>query len=248
MFRCAIAAYLGLMAATAQAQQPYYEAMVAMRSSFGFQAALDAANGQLSKDPKDATAAGVRALVYANAVDFLGMPGSQAHESKQEALALALELSEANPWTRAAYGLIHMFDEPERSERELVTCIEADPAFLECYNLYGDLLRKTERPAIAGEVYRHALDRWPRDGELLVSYALLLQQSGQVEAALVVLKDLTREQPGFARGHWHLASMLYESGGDRAIALQEAQSALRIDPLIWNGKKLLELLGDAPLR
>jgi predicted Zn-dependent protease len=130
------------------------------------------------------------------------------------------------------------------AERQLVTCIEAEPGFLECHNLYGDMLRKTKRLESAGEIYRRALDRWPRDGELLVSYAVLLQQRGQVEGALSMLKDLTREQPDFARGHWHLACMLYESGGDRAIALREAHSALRLDPYIWNGRKLLEMLGE----
>src|SRR5262245_18276204 len=91
-------------------------------------------------------------------------------------------------------------------------------------------------------MYGRALDRWPNDGELLVSQALVLQESGQLEAGLEVLRDLTHEQPGFARGHWHLAGMLYESGGDRTLALDEAQTALRLDPLIWNGKKHLESL------
>jgi tetratricopeptide (TPR) repeat protein len=243
--RLAIAAYMAVVAAPVPAQRADFEAMISLRSSSGFKAALEAANAQLSVDPKDAAAAGVRALVYANAVDFLGMPNAQARDSKQKALASARALSESNPWTRAAYGLIHMFDDPAGAERELVTCIEAEPNFLECYNLYGDMLRKSERPEKAKEVYQRALDRWPRDGELLVSYALLLQQSGQVEAAIKVLEDLAREQPGFARGHWHLAGMLYESGGDRPTALREAQSALRLDPLIWNGKKLLETLDDA---
>lgn len=245
MYRLVIAACTAAIATSAQAQHPDYEAMVALRSSSGFQAALKAANAQLLLNPKDATAAGVRALVYANAVDFLGMPNSEAREAKKKALANARELSESNPWTRASYGLIHMFDDPKEAERELMTCIEQEPNFLECYNLYGDMLRKTGRPERAGEIYRRALDRWPKDGELLVSYAFFLQQSGQVDAALKMLENLTHEQPDFARGHWHLAGMLHESGGDRAIALQEAQTALRLDPNIWNGRKLLEMLSDA---
>jgi len=240
-----IAACLVVMAAPAQARGTDYEVMVALRSSSGFKSALETANAQLSRNPKDETAAGVRALVYANAVDFLGMSNAQAREGKQTALASALKLSESNPWTRAAYGLIHMFDDPAGAEQALVSCIEADPGFLECYNVYGDLLRKTERPEKAGDVYRRALHRWLRDGELLVSNALLLQQVGQVDAALKVLEELTREQPDFARGHWHLAGMLYETGGDRARALREAQLALSLDPMIWNGKEFLEILKDA---
>jgi hypothetical protein len=39
--------------------------------------------------------------------------------------------------------------------------------------------------------------------------------------------------------------MLYETGGDRARALDEAKHALALDPLIWNGEKLLEKLNSA---
>jgi hypothetical protein len=105
------AAFITAVAASAHAQHPDYEAMVAQRSSSGFQAALKGANAQLSLDPKDATAAGARTLVYANAVDFLGIPNAQARQEKQNALASARELSDSNPWARAAYGLIHMFDD-----------------------------------------------------------------------------------------------------------------------------------------
>src|SRR5262245_44975546 len=83
MYRFAIPTCAAVIATSVQAQHPDYEAMIALRSSFGFQAALKAANAQLSPNPKDATAAGVRALVYANAVDFLGMPSTQAREAKQ---------------------------------------------------------------------------------------------------------------------------------------------------------------------
>lgn len=233
------------MSAPTLARRPDYEALFALRSSSGFKTALDAANAQLARNPKDATAAGVRALIYANGVDFLAMSNAQAREGKQKGLASARALSESGPWTRAAYGLIHMFDDPAAAEHELVSCIDEQPGFLECYNLYGDMLRKTGRPERAGEIYRRALARWPKDGELLIGNALVLQQVGQFDAALEALERLTHEQPAFARGHWHLAVMLHESGVNRATALREAQSALKLDPLIWNGRKLLEMLGDA---
>jgi len=230
----------------AEAQQPRYEEMIALRSSFGFRAALEAADARLAVDATDATAAGVRALVYANGSDFLGMAPAESHQGKEAALARALQLAPTNPWTRAAYGLIHQVDDVVGAERELSRCIAEFPSFLECYNLYGDLLRKTKRQEEAAVIYLRGLKRWPTDGELLVSFALHLQETNRVEQAIKVLKDLTRDQPQFARGHWHLASLLYESGGDRARAMVEAQRALELDPLIWNGQKLLELLGAGP--
>jgi len=246
MLRLLIVASVLLSTSAVCAQEAPYEEMFALRSSFGFRGALETANARISADPQDGTAAGVRALVYGNAVDFLAMAPAEVRMAKREALARALELAPKSPWTRAAYGLIHLLDDASGAERELVTCIDEYPAFLECHNLYGDLLRKTQRAELAGAVYRRALEHWPADGELLVSYALFLQETGQVDQGLTVLKDLVRRQPRFPRGHWHLAVMLYESGGDRAIAMHETQRALELDPLIWNGKKLLETLNRAP--
>jgi tetratricopeptide (TPR) repeat protein len=228
------------------AQEPEYESLLALRSSVGFRQALEAADAQLARSPRNGGAAGVRALVYANAVDFLAMNPAEVRSKKYAALARATELARDNPWTRAAYGLIHSTDDRLAAERELATCVGEYPDFIECYNLYGDLLRKTGREEQAGDVYRQAMQRWPRDGELIVSYALLLQGTGKADQAVALLEKLILEQPGFARGHWHLAVMRYESGGDRASALREANRALELDPLIWNGKKFLDILGGVP--
>ena len=228
------------------AQEPDYAAMFAARSSVGFRDALETADARLLENGNDGTAAGVRALVYGNAVDYLAMDPSEARETKLAALEQAIQLAPENPWTRAAYGLIHFTDDPLAAERELATCIDEHPDFIECYNLYGDHLRKTKRMERAGNVYLQALQRWPNDGELLVSYALLLQEMGKEAQALSVLEELTRSQPRFARGHWHLAVMVYESSRDGAVALREAKLALELDPLIWNGRRFLEMLSDVP--
>jgi len=235
-----------LLGASAGAQEPEYEALIALRSSAGFQAALQTAEARLSANARDGDAAGVRALVYANAVDYLAMDPAEAREKKLAALADAVRLAPDNPWTRAAYGLIHLSDDAASAERELAACVEEQPDFIECHNLYGDHLRKTGRTEMARNVYQDAMLRWPRDGELVVSYALLWQETREVPRALRLLEELTRRQPSFARGHWHLAVMLYETGGDRSRALREAMLALELDPLIWNGEKLLEMLGDGP--
>lgn len=246
LVRCLSALALAISPALcAGAAEPDYEALIALRSSSGFRAALEAADARLKVDADDPHAAGVRALVYANAVDYLGFLPADARRAKETAMATAQRLAPANPWTRAAFGLIHQADDAVGAERELEGCIDASPDFLECYNLYGDLLRKTERADQAGGIYERALQRWPTDGELLISHALNLQATGHTGQAVEVLERLVREQPDFARGHWHLAVLLYESGGDRASALREAQRALELDPLIWNGKVLLDLLDDA---
>ena len=232
-------AFAVFSALCARAEEPNYETLIALRSSSGFRAALEAADARLTVNADDPNAVGVRALVYANAVDYLGLLPADARRAKTMAMASAQQLAPENPWTRAAFGLIHQADDVVGAERELTRCIDASPGFLECYNLYGDLLRKTERADQAAGVYQRALQRWPTDGELLISHALNLEETGHTDQAVEVLERLVREQPDFARGHWHLAVLIYESGGDRALALREAQRALELDPLIWNGNKLL---------
>ena len=71
-----------------------------------------------------------------------------------------------------------MFDDPIVAEHELQVCIQQSPGFLECYNLLGDLLRKSKRFMAADRVYLDGLSRWPKDGELLVSYALSVEAQG----------------------------------------------------------------------
>jgi tetratricopeptide (TPR) repeat protein len=242
---------LGFCAAICPAQQrsstakmngPDYAASIALRSSVGFREALNDADTQLKDNPMDPDAEGVRALVYANGVDFLAMSGHETRPAKLEALALARKVAPTNPWTRAAFGLIHMFDEPDAAANELRACLRESPGFLECYNLLGDLLRKSRQFAAADHVYLGGLSRWPKDGELLISYALSVEEQGYATKGIEILNRLVSEQPSFPRGHWHLAVMMYETGGDRARVRTEAERALSIDPLIWHGQDFLNIL------
>jgi tetratricopeptide (TPR) repeat protein len=226
------------------AKEPDYQRLFSLRTSQGFAGALQAAQERLEANPDDGTAWATAALVYANGGDYLGM-GSEAGELEEHALLRAMELSPHSPFTRAAFGLVRRSTDPGEAELQLRRCIDDTPEFLECHNVYGDLLRKAGRPADAENVYLNALTRWPSDGELRISYALQLQEVGEAERGLEMLRTLVSEQPDFARGHWHLATMLYETEGDRAGARRAAIRALELDPLIWNGERFLSLLGEA---
>ena len=238
-------ASLALLNAPVSSADPDYEAMFSLRTSAGFSNALEASQVELSNDPNNGLAWAVSALVYANGVDFLGMTPAEAREGMDRALAEAFRLDAQGAYTRAAYGLIRQTEDPENAERKLRECIEDTPEFLECHNLYGDMLRKTNRLEQAEYIYQRALERWPYDGELLVSYALQLQETGRVSEALQMLRSLAAEQSAFPRGHWHLATMLYETGGDLAESRQAAVRALELDPLIWNGELFMRML-DQP--
>lgn len=239
-------ATLLLFAACTCAQAPDFEVLIALRTSEGFREVVRISDARLSENPEDAVAAGARAIAYGNAVDFMGMttPGEMrsAAKAKLESLDIAMRTDPTDPWTRAAYGLIHMFDNTKRAEIELRSCILEHPAFLECYNLYGVLLRKTGRLEQAGPVYLRGLQRQPNDGRLIIGYAIYLEQSGRFKEAVRVLQNLVREDPSFARAHWHLATTLFETGGDLVLARQEAVKALELDPLIWNGDRFLKMI------
>jgi Tfp pilus assembly protein PilF len=72
-----------------------------------------------------------------------------------------------------------------------------------------------------------------------------LQSLGQIDAARALLEQLIAAQPEYPRGHWHLAVLLWQTGGDLKLALVEAKRALSLDPLIYKGTQFLEILsGD----
>jgi tetratricopeptide (TPR) repeat protein len=239
-------ATLLLFATCAFARAPDFEALIALRTSEGFREVVRISEARLSENPEDGVAAGARAVAYGNAVDFMGMttPAQMrsAATAKQMSLDLAMRTDPAGPWSRAAYGLIHMFDNTKRAEMELQSCIAEHPAFLECYNLYGVLLRKTGRLEEAGPVYLRGLQRQPSDGRLIIGYAIYLEESGRFKEAVRVLQNLVKESPSFARAHWHLATTLFDTGGDLVLARQEAVKALALDPLIWSGDRFLKII------
>lgn len=234
---------VALLGCDGSVDYPDYEAMIALRSSNGFSRALQAAERRIAKDPEDAVAIAVSALVFGNAVDFLAMDPAEARLKGEAALDRALKLAPSSPFTRAAFGLARRNDDPIAAELQLRQCIEEAPTFIECHNnLYGDYLRKAERPREAERVYLEAIDRWPDDGELRVSHALLLQETDRIEDAEAVLRKLVDERADFPRGRWHLATFLFETNGDLDEARIEARIALELDPLIWNGQRFLRSL------
>lgn len=243
-FRFLVSAILMIQGPSAFAD-PGYEDALALRSSRGFAMALEMAQSELSANPNDGRAWAVAALVYGYGVDFLGMDPAEARQEMDRALKEAMRLRPDGPYARAAYGLIRRTTDPEGAEQRLRECIADRPDFLECQNLYADTLRKAGRFEEAERAYGRALEQWPTDGELLVSYALQLQETGRVREGLEILRSLAATQPAFPRGHWHLAAMLYETGGDVTEAQRSAVRDLELDPLIWNGERLLNLLEEA---
>lgn len=213
------------------------------RTSAEMKRALERVNLELEWKPEKGALWAMQALIYGNAVDFMALEPEEAREKAESALQKALELAPHSNLTHAAYGLVMRNRDTKNAELRLQQCITRQPEFPECHNLYGDLLRKTGRAEQAGDIYLEGLKRWPENGELHVSYALYLQETGRASEAIEYLRGLVANQPRFPRGHWHLAVMLYEEGGDLDEAREHAVKALEMDPKIWNGERLLlELL------
>jgi len=194
------------------------------RTSRGMQDALYVVNERLLESSEDGEAWAMRALVYGNAVDYGVAPSYEAIPAARNSLDYALKYAPEANATRAAYGLLMRTKDTAGAEARLERCVaDADipahwrprsdeHAFAECHNLYGDLLRKTGRAEQAGDIYLEGLKRWPENGELHVSYALYLQETGRASEAIEYLREFVAEQSRFPRGHWHLAVMLYEEG------------------------------------
>lgn len=159
------------------------------RSSSGMEIALNQIEWRIERYPHEGKAWAMKALIYGNAVDFMAMPPEAAKTAAGSALDKALENAPHAPETQAAYGLLKRREDPEGAETRLRRCIAAAPAFAECHNLYGDLLRKTGRAEQAGDIYLEGLERWPENGELHVSYALYLQETGRASEAIEYLRE-----------------------------------------------------------
>lgn len=215
----------------------------AERDHDGMTTALKIADRRLLNNPEDGEAWAMKSLVYGNAVDYGLASAAFAGVNARYALDKALYFAPRGPATDAAFGLVMQYRDSEAAETRLRNCIDRMPEFAECHNLLGDLLRKTGRPNEAIEIYQQGLELWPGNGELRVSYALSLQETGRPSDAIAYLEKLVEGQPRFARGHWHLAVMLYEENDDVDAARNHAVKALELDPNIWNGEiLLLELL------
>lgn len=224
------------------------------RSSDGMERALSLVEHRLRENRGDGEAWAMKALIYGNGVDYGVVSALEASVAKNSTLDKALSLAPHAFVTYAAYALVRGNEDPEGAEARLKQCVAeadvsahhrraSDPVLRECHNLYGDLLRKTGRPEQARGIYLQGLERWPDNGELHVSYALYLQETGRADEAIQYLREFVADQPRFPRGHWHLAVMLYEEGGDPDEAREHAVKALEMDPKIWNGERLLlELL------
>ena len=222
---------------------PSYVHLISQRTSTGFEQAILLAQSSIDGNFKDGEAWGVLALVYGNGADYLGT-ANDWKQRRDGAIAQAVALEPGGPFTLAAVGLANIGSDEAKAEEVLASCVTDYPLFLECQNLFGDLLRKQGRVDEAKSVYLAALRRWPEDGELQISLALLHSENGSPDEGLAILRSLVSRQPNFARGRWHLATALFEINNDSDEARIHAERALSIDPLIWNGERFLRMLNN----
>jgi predicted TPR repeat methyltransferase len=88
--------------------------------------------------------------------------------------------------------------------------------------------QELEDPAGAGAALRRLLDEHPRESAILVRLARLLHRLGRMDEAI----PLMRKAVDIARTPATLNDLgsLYLAAGDRAAAIDEYQSAIRLDP------------------
>jgi tetratricopeptide (TPR) repeat protein len=99
--------------------------------------------------------------------------------------------------------------------------------------------------------FRAALVLKPGDAQALFFLATALEGAGEFDAALNTYRELIAKHPAAAEGHVGLGVLLVQRGGsDAEKGIQELQTAIKIDPAIYEaqvalgkallGKKLTE--------
>jgi tetratricopeptide (TPR) repeat protein len=92
----------------------------------------------------------------------------------------------------------------------------------------------------AVKAFRSALALKPNDAKALFFLATTLERAGNSEAALNAYRELIAHHPQAAEGHLGLGVLLIKRGaGDADKGIQELQSAVRIDPDLYEAQVTL---------
>ena len=166
-------------------------------------------------------------------------------------LALDLSSSEAAqinrgaPVSTVAYeyylrgvDLMSSHDFPHAIEM-LEKSAEMDPNYALTWAYLGQSYNSTASFQVSGrEQYRRAraalqraLDLQPRQPEATIFLANLLIDTGEVETAVPLLRDMLKSNPNSAAAHWELG-YAYRFGGALSESVAECELARQIDPTV----------------
>ncbi len=135
---------------------------------------------------------------------------------------------DAEAWRRKARTFQALGDLPAALDA-CQTALSLDPASLETVHLLADIAFRIGQFDMAAKFYAHLLAQGDHDPMTVRAYAEALRESGQVDAAIDVLKPVLAANPTCAP-LWETLGTTMVARGDRPTALIFLDEALRLDP------------------
>ncbi len=152
---------------------------------------------------------------------LLGFEGKN-YDQAIEDFGKAIRMEPENPTYRYQLAVVYFaLARWEDSERELRSALKVNAYYSDAHNLLGAILaEKGDRPGALAEFQKVLSDKsYATPWKVWVNVALLYEQMGNLEEAVVSYRKALDAQNGYARAHYGLAQVLDRMGRlDEAIA------------------------------
>lgn len=135
---------------------------------------------------------------------------------------------DADAWRKKARAFQARNDLPAALDA-CQTALSLDPGSAETVLLLADIAFRIGQFDMAAKFYAHLMAHGDSDPMTVRAYAEALRESGQVDAAIDVLKPVLAAHPGVA-ALWETLGTTLVAKGDRLTALIFLDEALRLDP------------------
>jgi protein O-GlcNAc transferase len=128
-------------------------------------------------------------------------------------------------------------DEETEALKSVERAVKIAPEHFDAQFTLGRALYGIGNSGAATRAFRAALALKPFDARAMFFLATVLESAGETDAALVAYRDLVVHHPEAADGHLGLGVLLIKrGGGDAQKGIQELQTAVRIDPALYEAQ------------
>ena len=183
-------------------------------SKEGLTRALKFFNEALLIDPDFASAHGAIASAWIWLEDYGGVPSQDAFDRAEPAARRALELEPNRADALTAMGLLEArkYDNVFAARAYFERALKANPAFIDTYHLYADVLSELGEYQKALKIRRDSVERDPLSSFLKSRLASQLDDMSQFEEAERLLNEIFADNPNDAYAYEELAGMHMATG------------------------------------
>ena len=183
-------------------------------SKDGLTRALKFFNQALLIDPDFASAYGAIASAWIWLEDYGGVPSQDAFDRAEPAAKRALELEPERADALTAMGLLEArkYDNTIAAREYFERALKANPAFIDTYHLYADVINELGEYEKALKIRRDAVERDPLSSFLKSRVASQLGDMGQFDEAESLLNEIFADNPNDAYAYEEQAGMYWNKG------------------------------------